>query len=336
MAQALSNRAPGSDCLTSAGFAGMNREAAPLAFLRAADTFGVRGALVTICALNGGAPKPLGTHMAVLEDGRYLGYVSGGCVEPAIAAEVAGVIARGKNEILTFGRGSRFIDIRFPCGGGIDVHVQVDPKPSILGEALSRIEARRPFSLLFDQGTGGMRLSDGAEGATGYIDKAFRRRYLPRTRLLLVGRGADLEVAARVAKAAELDVTLATPDEATAAAVADMGLPTQILRTPSQAWEMPIDPWTATVLLFHEHEWEGAMLARAVASDGFYVGALGSQRTHLQRRERLLGIGVPEALINRIRGPIGLVDRAREPGVLALSILAEISEVRMIADAAVS
>lgn len=98
---------------------------------------------------------------------------------------------------------------------------------------------------------------------------------------------------------------------------------------------MPIDPWTATVLLFHEHEWEGAILARAVAGDGFYVGALGSQKTHGQRRERLLATSVPEALISRIRGPIGLVDRAREPGVLALSILAEIAAARMVADATI-
>lgn len=80
-------------------------------------------------------------------------------------------------------------------------------------------------SLLFDHGTGALGLADGADHATGYIDNVFRRRYLPRTRLLLVGRGADLEVAARVAKAAELDVTLATPDQATAASVADMGRP---------------------------------------------------------------------------------------------------------------
>jgi xanthine dehydrogenase accessory factor len=328
------NRVAGSECLTSAGFAGMNRDAAPLAFLRAADTFGVRGALVTICAINGGAPKPLGTQMGVLEDGRHIGYVSGGCVEPAIAAEVAAVIARGTNEILTFGRGSRFIDIRFPCGGGIDVHVQVDPDPKLLGEALYRIDGRRPFSLLFDKSSGALGLADGAGPATGEYDGIFRRRYLPRTRLLLVGRGPDFEITARVAKAAELEVTLATPDQATAASVADLGMPMQILRSPGQPWDMPIDPWTATVLLFHEHEWEGAILARAAAGEGFYVGALGSKRTHGQRRERLAGTGVPEAFIDRIRGPIGLIDRAREPGVLALSVLAEIAQARAKADVA--
>jgi xanthine dehydrogenase accessory factor len=327
-------RTAGSECLTSARFAGMNREAAPFAFLLAGDTFGVRGALVTIYAINGGAPKPVGTQLGVLADGRFIGYVSGGCVEPAIAAEVAAVIARGRNEILTFGRGSRFIDIRFPCGGGIDVHIQVDPDPKVLSEALFRLEGRRPFSLLFDKAGGALTLADGLGPATGHADNLFRRRYLPRTRVLLVGRGADLEVTARAARAAEFDVALATPSEETAASLADLGVPVTLLRTPSEQWDLPIDPWTATVLLFHEHEWEDGILADALTRDGFYVGALGSQRTHGQRRERLRARGVPEAAIDRIRGPIGLISRVREPGILALSILAEIAEARIAADAA--
>jgi xanthine dehydrogenase accessory factor len=91
---------------------------------------------------------------------------------------------------------------------------------------------------------------------------------------------------------------------------------------------MPIDKWTATVLLFHEHEWEGAILARAAAAEGFYVGALGSTRTHQLRCQRLAGMGVSTERIERIRGPIGMINRAREPGILALSVLAEIATVR--------
>ena len=73
---------------------GLSRDAAPFAFLSAARARGLRGALISISAIDGGAPKPLGAHMAVLEDGRWIGHVSGGCVEAAIAAEVVPVIAR--------------------------------------------------------------------------------------------------------------------------------------------------------------------------------------------------------------------------------------------------
>src|SRR5690606_16895310 len=88
---------PAADPISAA--AGVSREAAPFMFLRQAQAQGVRGALVAISAIDGGAPRPLGTHMAVLEDGRHAGHVSGGCVEAAIAAEVVPIITRGTDEI---------------------------------------------------------------------------------------------------------------------------------------------------------------------------------------------------------------------------------------------
>ncbi len=163
---------------------------------------------------------------------------------------------------------------------------------------------------------------------TGWHEGVFLRRYLPRTRLLLVGRGPDFEVMARVAAAAESDLVLVTPDEGSASALADLRAPIKMMNSPTQPLDLPIDPWTATVLLFHEHEWESAVLARAAAGPGFYIGALGSVRTHRLRRERLAAAGVPQDRIDRIRGPIGLVERARDPGTLALSVLAEVSAAR--------
>lgn len=308
-------------------FEGMSRDAAPFAFLAAARARGIEGALVAISAIDGGAPKALGTHMAVLSDGRYLGHVSGGCVEPAIAVEVAQVIARGRDEVMRFGKGSCFLDIRFPCGGGVDLLVHVSPRQEVLADALSRFERRESFSIRFDLHASSADLSE-ASGPTAWQDGVFVRRYLPRTKALLIGRGPDLEVLARVASAAEFDLSFATPDERTAMALAALCAPVIRLRSPGQAIDLPIDRWTATVLLFHEHEWESAILARAVSADGFYVGALGSVATHRLRRQRLAAMNIPADRIDRIRGPIGLIDRAREPGMLALSVLAEISAVR--------
>jgi xanthine dehydrogenase accessory factor len=313
--------------LTAAAVVGLSRDAAPFAFLKQAQAQGIRGALVSISAIDGGAPKPLGTHMAVLEDGRHLGHVSGGCVEAAIAAEVVPIIARGTDEIVRFGKGSCFIDIRFPCGGGVDLLVHARPAEVLLDDALSRFARREPFAIAFDPAQSSSRIVD-ASGETGWADGVFLRRYLPRTRLLAIGRGPDLEVIARVAAAAEFDLAFATPDEMTAASLAALGAPITLLKTPGQGSDLPIDRWTATVLLFHEHEWENAILARAAAADGFYLGALGSVRTHRERCARLRGMGVSEDHIARIKGPIGLIDRAREPGMLALSVLAEISAAR--------
>jgi xanthine dehydrogenase accessory factor len=310
---------------------GLSRDAAPFAFLKQGQAQGLRGALVSISGIDGGAPKPLGAHMAVLEDGRWIGHVSGGCVEAAIAAEVVPVIAGRTDEIIRFGKGSCFIDIRFPCGGGVDLLVHTRPEGTLLDAALDRFARRQAFSIAFDPATSTSRIVEPTL-ATCWIDGMFQRRYLPRTKLIAVGRGPDLEVIARVAAAAELDLAFATPDEGTAASLAALGAPITQLRTPGQAIDLPIDRWTAIVLLFHEHEWENAILARAAAADGFYVGALGSVRTHRERCERLRGMGVPEEHIARIKGPIGMIDRAREPGMLALSVLAEITAARAALD----
>ena len=319
--------------LTAVPIAPVSRDAAPFAFLKQARSQGIRGALVSISAIDGGAPKPLGAHMAVLEDGQHIGHVSGGCVEAAIAAEVVPIIAGGADEIVRFGKGSSFIDIRFPCGGGVDLLIHVRPDEALLDDALARFARRDAFSIAFDPATSSGRIVDTTR-ETGWADGLFLRRYLPRTRLLAIGRGPDLEVIARVAAAAELDLAFATPDEDTAAALAALGAPITLLKTPGQGIELSIDRWTATVLLFHEHEWENAILARAAAAGGFYLGALGSVRTHRERCERLRAMGVAEEHIARIRGPIGLIDRAREPGVLALSVLAEITAARAALDRA--
>jgi xanthine dehydrogenase accessory factor len=317
----------------TAAVAGLSRDAAPFAVLRQARARGIRGALVSISAIDGGAPKPLGAHMVVLEDGRHVGHVSGGCVEAAIAAEVVPIIARQTDEVVRFGKGSCFIDIRFPCGGGVDLLVHTRPDETLLDAALARFARRAAFAIAFDPATSSSRLVEAVQ-ETGWSDGVFLRRYLPRTLLLAIGRGPDLEVIARVAAAAELDLAFATPDEATAASLAALGGPITLLKTPGQAIDLPIDRWTATVLLFHEHEWENAILARAAAADGFYLGALGSVRTHRERCARLRGMGVPEDHIARIKGPIGLIDRAREPGMLALSVLAEIGAARAALDRA--
>ncbi len=315
------------DDLAPSAFAGMDRELAPFVFLARAQALGIPGALVTLSAIDGGAPKALVTHMAVLADGRHLGHVSGGCVEPAIAAEFAPLIATGADQTFRFGRGSRFIDIRFPCGGGVDLMLHAQPRAELLAEAIARFERREAFAIAFDPARSTATITDNP-APTGWNDGVFLRRYQPRTRLLLVGRGPEFEVMARVSAAAEFDLRLATPDESSVHALAALNAPIELLTTPTQVFELPIDPWTATVLLFHEHEWENAILARAAVADGFYVGALGSVKTHGLRRARLGAMGLSPEAIERIHGPIGLIDRARDPGMLALSVLAQISSTR--------
>jgi len=304
--------------------AAYGREMWPLAFLADAMRNGATGALVTISAIAGGAPRPLGTHLAVLADGRHCGHISGGCVEAAIAAEVVPILAAGNDQVVRFGAGSCYIDIRFPCGGGVDLLVHVAPTAELLEQALAHARRRTPFAIAFDPA--GSRSSLVAAGAaTGWRGEVFVRRYLPRPRLVLVGRGPDFEVMARVAAAAEFELCIVTPDVGAAEVFTAQGVRTEVLTSPSQTVQTPIDAWTAVAVLFHEREWETALLADAASGPAYYVGALGSRRTHRARCDALAALGVPPDTIARIRGPIGLVEQARDPGTLALSVLSEIA-----------
>jgi xanthine dehydrogenase accessory factor len=88
------------------------------------------------------------------------------------------------------------------------------------------------------------------------------------------------------------------------------------------------DRRTAVVCLSHEERFDVPALAGALASDAFYIGALGSRRTQAKRRARLAEAGVPEADIERIHGPCGLDIGAETPAETALSIMAEVLAVR--------
>ncbi|PRX09574.1 UNVERIFIED_ORG: xanthine dehydrogenase accessory factor [Martelella mediterranea] len=298
-------------------------ETAPFRWLLREFSEGRRGALLTVTEVNGGAPRPAGSHMAVVSGERFHGYLSGGCVEPAIAHEVEAVIAGGQDRVLRFGRGSPFFDIRFPCGGGIDVLVHTGLTAPLIEDALDRFACRSPFSLAFTPGESRSAIVEPSV-PTGFHGDVFHRRYLPVTRLILAGRGPELETTARLGVAAGYEIVVMTPDAETGHRLSDLRIDLRILASPRDIPQWPADAWTATVLLFHEREWEDPILSAALSGPGFYVGALGSERTHAARRDRLLEAGHDAETVDRISGPIGIIPHAREPQTLALSVLGEI------------
>jgi xanthine dehydrogenase accessory factor len=90
-----------------------------------------------------------------------------------------------------------------------------------------------------------------------------------------------------------------------------------------------IDPFTGVVLLHHDLDVEAGLLNEALASSAFYIGALGSTRTHRRRLERLMAIGVSSESCDRIKAPIGMFGPARDATTLALSVLADVAVARL-------
>ena len=290
----------------------------------------VAGALLTIVEISGGAPRALGAQMAVLADGRYCGYVSGGCVEAAVASEAIRAIAAGRSEVLRFGTGSRFIDIKLPCGGSIDVHVHVHPDANTIHEALQMLAARAPFTLALSPATSTATLvpGSGTRERSEWNDGAFYRHYHPLTRLVLIGEGHELVALSGLAHAAGLPVAAYMTAEAGVLAVKRQAAMVTMVNGATLP-ELPVDPFTAVVFVLHDRFKESGLLERALSYEPFYIGALGSRRTHATRVSRLQAAGIDEDRIARLHGPIGLYGPTRTSSALAISVLGEITEARI-------
>ncbi|MDR6101591.1 xanthine dehydrogenase accessory factor [Agrobacterium larrymoorei] len=266
-------------------------------------------ALCTLVEIRGGSSRPIGAHMAVSEDGRYCGYVSGGCTEAAIAAEALQAMRSGHDRFVMLGEGSPFFDIVLPCGGGITVSIHLLKTVEPLCSVNRLVDNRQCASLRYMPGP--RQLSLGPEvTTTGWDDDVFVTCYRPKVRIIFSGRSLEVETTARIAEAAGYDVILL--DGASSSHI-DPSL---------------IDADTAVALLQHDLDQEIPLLEAAFAASPFYIGALGSSRTHHRRVEGLRQRGHLEEAIGRIKAPIGVFAKAKDAQSLALSVIADIAASR--------
>ncbi|RJF90939.1 XdhC family protein [Sphingomonas cavernae] len=285
---------------------------------------GLDAVLVTLTGIEGSSSRALGAQMAVAEDGRYLGSFSGGCIEAAVVAEALGALASGSAKLVRFGVNSPYLDIRLPCGGGIDLLFNPRPDHQAIADAVSRIDARSAAALRLSH-LGVQSVEPVAGGSrAGWNSDHFDIGYAPALRLVAIGQGDDLAALARLAHGFDADVTALTPDARALGELADQGIEAVELRTRTALPKVRTDPWTAIVFLFHDRDWEEGLLPQALNLPAFYFGAVGSPRTHAARLDLLRAVGVPEHVCNAVRGPIGLIPATRDPATLALSILSEI------------
>lgn len=263
-------------------------------------------ALVTLVEIRGGAARALGAQMAVRGDGGYCGYVSGGCTEAAVAAEAIAAISKGTDRYLRLGEGSQFFDIILPCGGGITlaIHVVKDVKP--LRQVLSALQKRKRIALHYNPDAQAIVAVKAHEKAvSSWNDTSFVRSYKPNLRLILCGRGIEVAATQRLAMASALEVF-------------------SFDRRSRDFDETGIDQDTAFAVLFHDLDQQLPLLEAALRHRAFYIGALGSKRTHTRRCEALWALGYTLAHTDRIRAPIGMFGPARDANTLALSVIADV------------
>lgn len=294
-------------------------------------------ALATVVETFGSAPRPLGAHLVVDDAGRFFGSVSAGCVEGEVIANALDIIADGAPRLLEFGVADEMAwRVGLTCGGRIAVHVErLDEAGLALLAASNRLSAaRRPHAVITPLDGGAARLVDAdaalaALGGQSHIASDESGRFfielrLPTPRLVLVGAVHVAQALAPMARIAGYDVTVVDPRLAYAT---DERFPATRLdaRWPDEALaEIGLDAATAVVVLTHDAKIDDPALKAALASDCFYIGALGSLATHARRVERLLAAGVAREKLARIHAPIGLDIGALSPADIAVAALGEI------------
>lgn len=256
-------------------------------------------ALCTLVGIEGSFSRRLGAQIAIAPDGSTVGSLSDGCLERQLASDAA---STDVPMLRRYGRGSPLVDFRLPCGGGLDILIDPKPDRAALAAATDRLAERRQAEL-------DLPLPPGTNEAL-----LTRRTYVPELRVLLFGEGPEFTAFDLLATAMGATVEGHARADATGSGLA-------LGRVPP---DLTVDPWTAILLLFHDHEWERALLSWAVTTPAFFIGAQGGGPARDTRHAMLRAEGATEEQIDRVRSPVGLIARTRDPETLALSVLAEI------------
>lgn len=282
-----------------------------------------KAVLATIVGLVGSGARAVGTHMAVLENGQSFGSFSSGCVESAVIAEALEVLRGGKARLTRYGQGSPYIDIRLPCGGGMDILFIPDPSEDALRRAYEGLKSRKAVSLHL--GRGGELVMHTVAGTGMAAPKgAFVVHHRPPLRIIAAGSGAETIALLNLGLAYGVDIEILSPETEIVEAARERGIVASRLRSVHSRVSFRPDPWTAVLFLFHDHDWEPPLMAQALETSCFWIGAMGSKRSQQVRRDALIGLGLSKEDAFRVKGPIGLIPSSRDPMTLALSALGEI------------
>jgi len=290
-------------------------------------------ALATLVHVDGTSPRPLGSEMLVTSDGEAHGYVSGGCVEAAVAQEALACLLDGKPRFLDYGQGSEILDIQLTCGSRIHILVRAIHEPEWWIAQMREVRrTRRRRAILLDLSTGQML----AAHDTSTLDRYFIKHYTPSTRLVLVGSDPVTLATAQLADAMGIETILWRPNGPSEPPVG-FRLQAYLSQSADEGIRsLSLDDSTALYCLTHDMELDIDILRQALASDAFCVGVLGSRSKQLLRRHMLSNVGLTDRQLDRLRSPAGLFIGASSPQEIALSILAEVVTCRSSAQKGVS
>jgi xanthine dehydrogenase accessory factor len=306
-------------------------------------------ALGTVVKTWGSAPCRAGSQIAVRDDGAFAGSVSGGCVEGAVIEQALAAMKDGKVRRLAFGvTDEEAWSFGLACGGQIEVFVEpltsAKAHEALLMQNCARLEFRsivRAIDLatgedrLIEPGSDSSPLASAADKAiasdqSGLAEIGGRQWFLrvlnPPVDLAIVGAVHIAQILAKLASLIGYRVRVIDPRQSYATELRFPGV-ALCHEWPDEALvRVPLGPRSALVTLTHDPKLDDPALVAALDSQAFYIGSLGSRRTHAARLARLKQLGHTDAALARIHGPVGLAIGATTPEEIALSIVAQITQ----------
>lgn len=316
-----------------------NLDLVVLRTLRDWRTSGKRAVLATIVRTWGSSPRPVGSIMALCEDGSVVGSVSGGCIEDDLIHRYTQAYASGDAERMPSGApqllkyGIEADDAhRFglPCGGTLQLLIEFDPEAAALAHIVARLEqgqlVRRSVAL--ESGAVSLAAADKPDELV-LTDGQLVNTFGPEYRMLLIGAGQLAEYLAGMALSTGFSVVVCDPrveyrsnwSVPGAKVVAEM--PDDVVR------DFRPDLRTCIITLTHDPKLDDLALLEALETPAFYVGAIGSRLNNMLRRERLTEyFDISAAALARLRAPVGLYIGSKTPAEIAVSIMAEVLAVK--------
>jgi xanthine dehydrogenase accessory factor len=307
--------------------------------------------VATVVSTWGSSPRPTGSRLAADETGRFIGSVSGGCVEGAVLEAAAEVIETGQPILLKFGVADETAwSVGLACGGTVQIFVELFVHSALFKQIFDRVREGRTETLVVSLLTGaryrfdsdgrlpGLALgpavheivASSRQGGEDHIVETeagpfFIEFWRPSLRLAIIGAVHIAQALAAIASTAGYDVTIIDPRTAFATSQR-FGEIKLVTEWPDTALaDFGLDQRSAIVALTHDPKIDDPALILALGSEAFYIGALGSRKTAEKRRERFRAQGIAAHALSRIHGPAGFSIGAETPAEIAISIMAEIT-----------
>ena len=300
---------------------------------------GQHALLATVVRTWGSSPRPVGSIMALAEDGTVVGSVSGGCIEDDLIHKYTRAYAQingpefpaGPPKPVTYGvSADEAHQFGLPCGGTLELLLEFDPDGASLAELVMQLEAGQLMRRRVQLPCGSVHLEPVNTPEELTVNgHELTSTFGPEFRMLLIGAGQLAEYLATMALFNGFAVSVCDPREeyrrnwSVPAAKVLTSMPDDVVR------DFQPDRRSCVIALTHDPKLDDLALLEALETDAFYVGAIGSRRNNEARHARLIEhFDQTEASLQRLRGPIGIYIGSKTPAEIAVSIMAEVLAVK--------